>query len=298
LGGQRSTANPHDQPSEGYARDDAWAAEVRNRDRFRFGDNWNRFVLSLTEDRRSEARAALELLLGLDDLSGMDFLDIGSGSGLHSLTARELGATVRSIDYDTEAVAATSRLRDRLRPGDADWVIEQGSALDGRYLASLGTFDVVYSWGVLHHTGAMWDAIANVLPLVKQGGLLALAIYNDQGRGSRRALAMKRRYVQAGRVGRAVEVARFAIPQTILGAGHDIVRGRNPLTRYRRRERGMSIWHDILDWVGGYPFEVAKPELVIEAVRSEGFDLTRLRTVGGGSGNNEFVFRRHPLESG
>ena len=54
--------------------------------------------------------------------------------------------------------------------------------------------------------------------------------------------------------------------------------------------RGMSYWHDLIDWIGGYPFEVAKPEQVFEFMRLRGFQLERLKTCGGGLGCNEFVF--------
>jgi hypothetical protein len=54
--------------------------------------------------------------------------------------------------------------------------------------------------------------------------------------------------------------------------------------------RGMAFLTDLLDWLGGYPFEVAKPEQVLDPFRSEGFELVRLKTAGVGHGNNEFVF--------
>src|SRR6185295_10447431 len=94
-------------------------------------------------------------------LEGRRFLDIGSGSGLFSLAARRLGASVHSFDLDPESVRCALELRRRFCPADADWRIEQASALDRRYLAALGEFDVVYSWGVLHHTGQMRDALEN-----------------------------------------------------------------------------------------------------------------------------------------
>jgi 2-polyprenyl-6-hydroxyphenyl methylase/3-demethylubiquinone-9 3-methyltransferase len=56
----------------------------------------------------------------------------------------------------------------------------------------------------------------------------------------------------------------------------------------------MSNWHDLVDWVGGYPFEVAKPEEVFDFCQKRGFVLERLKTVGGGLGNNEFVFAQRP----
>ena len=123
-----------------------------------------------------------------------DFLDIGSGSGLFSLAARRLGASVHSFDYDPHSVACTQELRERYFKKDPSWKVERGDALDCSYLGKLGTFDIVYSWGVLHHTGKMWEALENVVPLVAEGGTLWLAIYNDQGRASRYWTTVKRTY--------------------------------------------------------------------------------------------------------
>ena len=56
--------------------------------------------------------------------------------------------------------------------------------------------------------------------------------------------------------------------------------------------RGMSRWHDVVDWIGGYPFEVASPEAVVDFCRARGFSLLRLKTCGRKMGCNEFVFER------
>jgi 2-polyprenyl-6-hydroxyphenyl methylase/3-demethylubiquinone-9 3-methyltransferase len=154
--------------------------ELESGERFRFGKNWQRFLKSVNEERIEEARLRLVQFLE-PNLEGRSFLDIGSGSGLHSLAARRMGARVTSFDFDPESVEATTFLKSHYAPGDTDWRIDTGSALDTDYLAQLGQYDVVYSWGVLHHTGAMWDALENVKRLVKPDGQLYIAIYNDRG---------------------------------------------------------------------------------------------------------------------
>lgn len=261
--------------------------------RFAFGKNWTDF-LSHVNKRHVEA-AVERLYEKLGDLNGKRLLDIGSGSGLHSLAAVLLGARVHSFDYDESSVACTAEMKRRFAP-DADWTVEQGSALDADYLRSLGTFDVVYSWGVLHHTGDMWKALDfAALPLVPEGRLF-IAIYNDQGAESRRWKALKRRYVTSG------ILARKAIEAFVWyeGWGRFFVRDvatLRPLRTYRQhrtyvRQRGMSPWHDVVDWAGGYPFEVATPEAIFDFYRERGFSLTALKTCGGGKGCNEFVFQK------
>jgi len=144
--------------------------ELNAGERFAFGDNWARFLSILNDERIRMAEESLKRMLEVETLAGKSFLDIGSGSGLFSLAARRLGARVHSFDYDPQSVACTAELKRRYFPDDAQWVVEEGSALDMDYLNRLGQFDVVYSWGVLHHTGAMWQALKNVAPLVAGGG--------------------------------------------------------------------------------------------------------------------------------
>jgi 2-polyprenyl-3-methyl-5-hydroxy-6-metoxy-1,4-benzoquinol methylase len=273
-------------------RQDAHAEEVAAGRRFTFGRNWARFLSVLDQSRVQEAERSLMEMLGCTGLEGRTFLDVGSGSGLFSLAARRLGARVRSFDFDPQSVACTEELKRRFFPDDSLWEIQQGSILDAEFVGALPQFDVVYSWGVLHHTGDMWQGLRNVLALVKPGGLLFIALYNDQGVWSRLWGGVKRMYC-AGWLGRGAAVG-LSVPylaaRQFLG---DVLRGRKPTARYSEyyRNRGMSLIHDWIDWVGGYPFEVAAPGDVFEFYRGQGFRLERMITTPS-LGNNEFVFRR------
>lgn len=218
-------------------------------DRFEFGKNWTSFLAHVDARRIEVAEQSMASLLGSDRLAGHRFLDVGCGSGLFSLAARRLGASVVSFDFDEGSVACAGELRRRFFPDDDAWTVLSGSALDREFLASLGRFDVVYAWGVLHHTGRLWEAVDNVAAAVAPEGTARLA-------------------------------------------PGDYVRS---WTEYRKN-RGMSRWHDLIDWVGGYPFEVAKPEQVFDRLSERGFELRRLKTCGGGLGCNEFVFRRRTAE--
>lgn len=272
--------------------------EVSRGERFSFGKNWATFLKRLNEDHIVEAGHSLQEMLEVRDLTGKTFLDIGSGSGLFSLAARKLGAKVYSFDYDPDSVGCTQELKQRYDLNDPDWTVERGSVLDSTYLAKLGQFDIVYSWGVLHHTGNLWQALENTVPLVKEGGKIYIALYNDQGGPSRRWLWVKRTYNQYPLLRVPLLLGSFWRLYW-RGMLKDLLLLRPGYTfraAYRGKARGlgrgMNAWSDLVDWVGGYPFEVSKAEDVFHFYRNRGFILTRLIT-DNDLGCNQLVMLKH-----
>jgi 2-polyprenyl-3-methyl-5-hydroxy-6-metoxy-1,4-benzoquinol methylase len=271
--------------------------EIDSGKRFAFGANWTEFLTVLDEDRIAEAEKSLRSFLGLHDLVGMSFLDIGCGSGLFSLAARRLGARVHSFDFDENSVACTHELRRRYFPDDANWQIEQGSALDRPFVESLGRFDVCYSWGVLHHTDQLWRALFNAQLAVAPGGMMYIAIYNDEGVVSAIWEVVKRTYC-SGIFGRTLMTGIFYPAFFVSGLLIDLFRLRNPARRYRehRKYRGMSLIHDWKDWLGGLPYERARPERITGYLENLGFECLRVDNPDFGFGNNQFVLRRHSAD--
>jgi 2-polyprenyl-6-hydroxyphenyl methylase/3-demethylubiquinone-9 3-methyltransferase len=256
---------------------------------FAFGENWARFLTSLSDRQIEQATRAVGTLVGRD-LRNTAFLDIGSGSGLSSLAARRLGARVYSFDYDAQSVACTQELRRRFFPDDPGWTVTEGSVLDEPFLATLGQFDIVYSWGVLHHTGKMWVAIENAARLVRPGGLFIIGIYNFRGgrRGTATWAKLKRWYCQAPRWQQVAWENTYLTWELLSMAAV----GRNPLTMIRSYHsgRGMSWRHDAVDWLGGFPYEAATPGEILEFVRRK-FGLVLIKqNINLHLGVSEFVF--------
>jgi len=263
--------------------------------RFRFGENWQSFVSTVDQDKILAAEEGLLRLLPRETIVGRSFLDIGCGSGLSALAACRLGArVVEAIDVDAQSVAAAEALLQKFAARGA-WNVRQGSVFD---LAPerLGTYDIVYSWGVLHHTGDLWQAMARAADMTAPRGRLAVALYR------RTPLCgfwrfEKRLYAGAGPTSQR---AARALYKTVFAAGL-LATGRS-LRRYAaeyRSARGMDWHHDVHDWLGGYPYESTDPAAVEAFLRGRGFALERViehKAVAGGlfgSHCDEYVAVRH-----
>ena len=272
---------------------DKCALEIKQRKRFKFGRNWLSYSKKIDESNIQEAVKALKEILNVSNLVGKSFLDVGCGSGTASLAARRLGAKVFSFDFDSDAVLCTNKLKKLHYPNDDDWVIQSGSVLDLNFLKFIGKFDIVYSWGVLHHTGDMWKALENIIiPLKNKKSSLILALYNDQGAQSNFWKKIKKLYNISPF--NAFLIKLFFLPlYFILYLFTGILIYKNPFYYFAnyKKTRGMSLYHDWIDWLGGYPFEVAKPDQINFFYRKKGFYLENIISTNS-LGCNQYVFSR------
>jgi 2-polyprenyl-3-methyl-5-hydroxy-6-metoxy-1,4-benzoquinol methylase len=259
---------------------------------FDFGENWSEFSQhALTAERTSQARGHFGQLIGDLPLAGKSFLDIGFGQGLGLLTATACGARAVGCDINPKCAQVLERNRSHFPDLPALPSVVVGSILDEKVLEDLRRhagradgYDLVHSWGVLHHTGDMDRAIQNAASLVAPGGHFILAIYNRHW-SSLPWRVIKRCYVTSPRWVQRVLI-RIFFP--IIYVAKWLVTGRNP----RQQERGMDFYYDVIDWVGGYPYEYASRREIEVRLTPQGFSLLRFHAARVPTGCNEFVFRR------
>lgn len=250
---------------------------------FKFGENWASFSRQLDEARIQEAMDSLESLFGECALKGRSFLDIGCGSGLFSIAAARLGASkVVGLDVDPLSISTSQANATRwLRDGASALAFRHLSALETSRMEELGKFDIVYSWGVLHHSGNMMLALRNAAQRVDHHGLLMIAIYNRHWTSLPWKI-IKRFYNQIGSLGQKILIWIFT---PIIFVGKFLVTFRNPL----KMRRGMEFMHNIIDWVGGYPYEYASIAEMTHTLNQLGFEMLLVRPAVVPTGCNEFV---------
>jgi 2-polyprenyl-3-methyl-5-hydroxy-6-metoxy-1,4-benzoquinol methylase len=261
---------------------------------FSFGKNWEEFLKTFNLHKLESAKASLTDFTGLNSFKDKTFLDIGCGSGLFSLAANSLNAEkVISIDVDDNSIKCADFLRSKHNISPEKWIIKKGSILDEDFLRSLPKADIVYSWGVLHHTGKMWQAMENITKLLKEDGLLYIAIYNDfKGFPSSKTWhKIKKFYSNSPEFIRKIMNVLYAFQ--ILS--FRLLRFKNPI-KYAKNYgtsscRGMSFYTDVKDWLGGYPYEFSTAEKIIDFYDNLNFEARKKRAVNG-TGCNEFLFVR------
>jgi len=221
---------------------------------FSFGENWLNLIDSLDQDTLDSAAADIKDWIDVSWIKNKNVIDIGSGSGLSSLSFKQAGCgDLTSIDVDPSSVSATLKLAQSHPVFIDSWNIQEASILNDPLIESLPKYDLVYSWGVLHHTGQMWRAIDNAAKLCKSGGLIWLSIYTG-GHKYREDLELKQAFNAAD-----VDEKKQMIQAEILKEQMHLEQmGSNPEDWNRKKERGMNVYNDIVDWLGGLPYEVAR----------------------------------------
>ncbi len=284
----------------------------RNIKKFSFGRNWSDYVDNfLNESALETAKKSLLKYLKESDFKNKTLIDIGCGSGIFSLSALRLGCKkVVSFDVDTYSVEATKKVKKRfghLVPQQNTWEVYENSVLDDNVVNNLSnSADIVYSWGVLHHTGEMYKAISNASSIVKDKGYFIIAIYNKTSSSNfwlkvkkiynNSPLFIKKSMIYPLYVYILLQRARYNLNQRIR---------KQPAEPLFSRERGMSIFYDLIDWVGGYPYEFATFDEIKDFVEEKGFKLIKAavelpspspkffnRFSFSYTGNNEFVFQK------
>ena len=258
--------------------------------RFEFGKNWEKFVENYDDTRLNKARQSIDKIFFDSETklrNSRKFLDIGCGSGLFSAAAYSLGCDVVSIDYDQNSIIATKKLKEKVdlkaeRVGQT-WTIQQGDILDPMLSKTLGNFEYIYCWGVLHHTGDVVQAAKNLMTLADADTRICISIYNDQGWISKYWLWVKRLYNKSNLTKYLMILVHFPYPFCVSALGHVIK---------NRGKRGMAPWIDYLDWIGGLPFEPLTPRVVIKLFEEAGFKTLDCSLVGTKHGCNEFIFQR------
>ena len=260
--------------------------------RFEFGKNWHDFIQkNYGPEKVAISKSHILKFMGRENLDGLTFLDIGCGSGLHSIAALQAGAaSVHGFDYDINSVTATNYVRTQAG-NPSNWTVEQGSVLDDEFMDRLPQYDMVYSWGVLHHTGDVWHAIRNAAARVKPGGLFYIALYSADVRidpPPQFWLDVKREYVSAGWLKRWCMdlwyVWRFDLGRNLFNLPKFVIK----LKKYKQM-RGMSVFTDIRDWLGGWPMEFVYDADAIKACEEYGLTIEK---IGTGEANTEFLFVR------
>ena len=266
--------------------------ETVYKEKFSFGKNWSNFLNNLTEEKIDVAQRSISDFLNKKDLKGKIFIDVGCGSGLFSLSAYRLNAKkIISIDVDDSSLKCAAYLKKKFANNATQWKIKKGSILDEKFIRSIGKGDIIYSWGVLHHTGNMWKALHNVCIFLKRDSLLYLAIYNKYKKfpSSNLWKKIKRIYAKHHKL-------RFIFDFILIfiTLASKLLYLKNPFNYIKnyKSKRGMSFYTDVVDWLGGYPYEFATTKEIINFYKREGLRLINLKKAKGIS-NNEFLFRRN-----
>ena len=267
---------------------------VKEKITFSFGKNWQNFLKTVTPAKLEIAKKSIIDFTGTANFNEKSVIDIGSGSGIFSHCIHEMGCEkLVSVDVDPFSVKCTEFMHTQASEPN-NWEVLHESILNKKFIENSDRYDLVYSWGVLHHTGAMWDAISNAAQLVKPNGIFYIALYNKVTGvfGSKFWLRLKLMHNRFPLIGKYVmePIYMFTFFTT------SILKGRNPIKIIRdyNEKRGMNWRRDITDWFGGYPYEYASIEEVFTFMKTNfpTYTLNNIKSTNG-LGNNWFLFKRN-----
>ncbi len=261
---------------------------------FDFGKNWQDFSFqALTQEKVIQTKESFQHLIDDMDLRGKSFLDIGFGQGLSLLTACEKGALAVGTDINEKCLDVFQHNKQYFprTTNNVDVPIVIGSILDPKVVdqlhaasPGLSGYDIVHSWGVLHHTGNMKKAIQHTASLVNADGCLVLAIYNRHW-SSPLWKQIKRFYCMTPPPAQNLIISLF---YPIIYLAKYAVTGKDP----KKKMRGMDFYYDVIDWVGGYPYEYATRSELESMTTGLGFRLVKCIPSEVPTGCNEFIFQK------
>jgi SAM-dependent methyltransferase len=261
---------------------------------FDFGKNWDEFSRhALDGSKVAQAKEYFEILFEGIDLKGKSFLDIGFGQGLSLLIATELGAITTGVDINPTCSEVLQRNATFYPDLDTDKIkVTIGSILDDNVINQLKKpilnsgigYDIVHSWGVLHHTGNMKQAIINAASLVKPGGYFIIAIYNTHW-SSPLWKVIKRFYNYSPKWLQKLWISLF---YPVIWFAKLIVTKKNPFNQ----DRGMDFFYNIIDWLGGYPYEYSSTKEINDFVEKLNFKSIRTIAAEVPTGCNQFVYQK------
>ena len=259
---------------------------------FDFGENWKNYSYNaISKQKIKEAKKDFKKLFNKIDLKGKTFIDIGFGQGLSLLIAQQLEAKPVGCEINRRCLRALLINQKKFFKKAEKIPVVIGSILDQKTIQKLkkinlkkkdSKFQIVHSWGVLHHSGKMWKAINNAVSLVTENGYLAISIYNKHW-SSPFWHKVKYFYNISPRLIRRLLIFIF---YWIIFIGKFIITGEDPF----KLKRGMDYYFNIIDWVGGYPYEYASIKEVKKYIELKGFRTIKVIPAQMPTGCNEFVF--------
>jgi SAM-dependent methyltransferase len=257
---------------------------------FNFGSNWKNYSKYALSGKKIEtAKLHFDKLFENIDLNEKSFLDIGFGQGLSLLIATEKNANTVGCDINplcSEVLLFNMKMFNN-NLNEIPVVI--GSINDETTVENIlklndgNLFDIVHSWGVLHHTGNMWKAIEKSKNLVTKNGIFVIAIYNKHFTAKFWHL-IKKVYNSSGWFIKNLMLAGY-LPLIFI---RYLLYFQNPM----KLPRGMNIYYDAIDWLGGYPYQYASIDEILDYMNQNGFTQVRIVKTSGFTGCNEFVFKK------